>query len=128
MRVDSGVTAGQTVDIHYDPLLAKIVAVGRDREEARGRLVAALGETVALGVATNLSWLRRLLEAAPVVRGELHTGLVETLSLPAPPPPPDEVFEAASAVLSRAALEPGGSSGAAPGRARSRSGFAWGGA
>jgi acetyl-CoA/propionyl-CoA carboxylase biotin carboxyl carrier protein len=110
VRVDSGVTAGQTVDIHYDPLLAKIVAVGRDREEARGRLVAALGETVALGVATNLSWLRRLLEAAPVVLGDLHTGLVETLSLPAPPPPPDEVFEAASAVLSRAALEPGGSS------------------
>jgi acetyl/propionyl-CoA carboxylase alpha subunit len=110
VRVDSGVTAGQAVDIHYDPLLAKIVAKGRDREEARGRLVAALGETVVLGVATNLSWLKRLLEAAPVVRGELHTGLVETLSLPAPPPPPDEVFEAASSVLSRAALEPGGNS------------------
>ena len=110
VRVDSGLTAGQTVDIHYDPLLAKIVAKGRDREEARGRLVAALGETVALGVATNLSWLKRLLEAAPGVRGDLHTGLVETLSLPAPPPPPDEVFEAAASVLSRAALEPGGSS------------------
>ncbi len=105
VRVDSGVTAGQTVDVHYDPLLAKIVAKGRDREEARGRLVAALGETIALGVATNLSWLRRLLEAAPVVRGDLNTGLVETLSLPAPPSPPDEVFEAASSVLSRA--EPG---------------------
>ena len=110
VRVDSGVTAGRTVDIHYDPLLAKIVAKGRDREEARGRLVAALGEAVALGVATNLSWLKRLLEAAPVVRGELHTGLVETLTLPAPPPPPDEVFEAAASVLFRAALEPGASS------------------
>jgi acetyl-CoA/propionyl-CoA carboxylase biotin carboxyl carrier protein len=110
VRVDSGLTAGQTVDIHYDPLLAKIVAKGRDREEARGRLVAALGETVALGVATNLSWLKRLLEAVPVVCGELHTGLVETLSLPGPPPPPDEVFRAAASVLSRAALEPGGSS------------------
>jgi hypothetical protein len=65
---------------------------------------------VALGVATNLSWLRRLLEAAPVVRGDLHTGLVETLSPSAPPPPPDEVFEAASSVLSRTVLEPGGSS------------------
>jgi acetyl-CoA/propionyl-CoA carboxylase biotin carboxyl carrier protein len=110
VRVDSGVTAGQVVDIHYDPLLAKIVAVGRNREEARGRLVAALGETVALGVATNISWLKRLLEAAPVVRGDLNTGLVETLSLPAPPPPPDEVFEAASSVLSRAAVEHGGRS------------------
>jgi acetyl/propionyl-CoA carboxylase alpha subunit len=107
VRVDSGVTTGQAVDIHYDPLLAKIVAKGRNREEARGRLVAALRETVALGVTTNLSWLTRLLEAAPVVRGELHTDLVETLSLPAPAPPPDEVFQAASAILSRAALEPG---------------------
>ena len=110
LRVDSGVTQGQTVDVHYDPMLAKIVAKGRNREEARRRLVAALGETVALGVATNISWLRRLLEAGPVVRGELHTGLVETLSLPAPPPP-HEVFAAAASVLSRAAA--GGSS--APG-------------
>ncbi len=59
---------------------------------------------------TNLSWLRRLLEAVPVVRGELHTGLVETLSLPAPPLTPDEVFQAASEVFSRAAPEPGGTS------------------
>jgi acetyl-CoA/propionyl-CoA carboxylase biotin carboxyl carrier protein len=108
VRVDSGVTAGGEVDVHYDPLLAKIVAKGRDREEARKRLAGALGETIALGVTTNLSWLKRLLEAAPVVRGELHTGLVETLSLPALPPPPDEVFEAAAWVLSRAAPEPGG--------------------
>jgi acetyl/propionyl-CoA carboxylase alpha subunit len=107
VRVDSGVTQGQAVDVHYDPMLAKIVAVGRDREEARRRLVAALGETVALGVTTNLSWLRRLLEAGPVVRGELHTGLVETLSLPASPPP-QEVFAAAASVLSRTAV--GGSS------------------
>jgi len=110
LRVDSGVTSGHAVDVHYDPLLAKIVAKGRNREEARGRLVAALGETVALGVATNLSWLKRLLEAGPVVRGEMHTGLVETLSLPAPPPSPGEVFEAASSVLSRAPAGPGGDS------------------
>jgi acetyl-CoA/propionyl-CoA carboxylase biotin carboxyl carrier protein len=110
VRVDSGVTAGQAVDVHYDPMLAKIVAKGRDREEARRRLVAALGETVALGVMTNLSWLSRLLQAGPVVRGELHTALLETLVLPAPPPPPDEVFAAAASVLSRAACAAGGSS------------------
>jgi acetyl-CoA/propionyl-CoA carboxylase biotin carboxyl carrier protein len=102
VRVDSGVTQGQAVDVHYDPMLAKIVAKGQSREEARRRLVAALGETVALGVTTNLSWLRRLLDTGPVVRGELHTGLVETLSLPAPLPP-HEVFAAAASVLSRAA-------------------------
>jgi acetyl-CoA/propionyl-CoA carboxylase, biotin carboxylase, biotin carboxyl carrier protein len=99
VRVDSGVASGQNVDVHYDPMLAKIIATGRDREEARRRLVAALAETVALGVGTNLSWLRRLLEAEAVVKGDLHTGLLETLALPAPPPPPDEVFAAAAAVL-----------------------------
>jgi acetyl/propionyl-CoA carboxylase alpha subunit len=109
VRVDSGVISGQAVDVHYDPMLAKIVAKGRTREEARRRLVAALRETVALGVATNLSWLGRLLESDPVVRGETHTGLLETLLLPAPPPPPDEVFAAAASVLSGPASAASGS-------------------
>jgi len=100
VRVDSGVISGQAVDVHYDPMLAKIVAKGRTREEARRRLVVALRETVALGVATNLSWLGRLLESDPVIRGETHTGLLETLLLPVPPPPADEVFAAAASVLS----------------------------
>ncbi|MCM3877808.1 MAG: ATP-grasp domain-containing protein [Thermoanaerobaculia bacterium] len=103
VRVDSGVISGQAVDVHYDPMLAKIVATGRTREEARSRLVVALRETVALGVATNLSWLGRLLESDPVVRGETHTGLLETLRLPAPARPSDEVFAAAASVLSRPA-------------------------
>jgi acetyl/propionyl-CoA carboxylase alpha subunit len=100
VRVDSGVVSGQAVDVHYDPMLAKIVAKGRTREEARRRLVVALRETVALGVTTNLSWLGRLLESDPVVRGETHTGLLETLLLPTPPPPPGEVLAAAASVLS----------------------------
>ena len=112
VRVDSGVISGQAVDVHYDPMLAKIVAKGRTREEARQRLVAALRETVALGVATNLSWLGRLLESDPVVRGETHTGLLETLLLPAPPPPPHEVFAAAASALS-------GPASAAPGCTKS---------
>jgi acetyl/propionyl-CoA carboxylase alpha subunit len=106
------VISGQAVDVHYDPMLAKIVAKGRTREEARRRLVAALRETVALGVATNLSWLGRLLESDPVVRGETHTGLLEALLLPAPPPPPHEVFAAAASVLS-------GPASAAPGSTKS---------
>jgi acetyl/propionyl-CoA carboxylase alpha subunit len=109
VRVDSGVIPGQAVDVHYDPMLAKIVAKGRTREEARRRLVAALRETVALGVATNLSWLRRLLESDPVVRGETHTGLLESLQLPGSPPPPGEVFAAAASVLSAPAVAASGS-------------------
>ncbi len=116
VRVDSGVISGQAVEVHYDPMLAKIVAKGRTREEARRRLVVALRETVALGVATNLSWLSRLLESDPVVRGETHTGLAETLLLPAPKPPPHEVFAAAASVLSGAGpAAPGGAASSWPG-------------
>jgi acetyl/propionyl-CoA carboxylase alpha subunit len=116
VRVDSGVISGQAVDVHYDPMLAKIVAKGRTREEARRRLVAALRETVALGVATNLSWLGRLLKSDPVVRGETNTGLLETLLLPAPPPPPHEVFAAAASVLSGpASAAPGSTNSSWPG-------------
>ena len=98
--------------MHYDPLLAKIVASGATREEARRRLVSALAETVILGVSTNVSWLRRLLETPEVAAGEIHTGLLETLEVPPPPPPPDDAFAAAAAVLVRVSA-PGVSGGPA---------------
>jgi acetyl/propionyl-CoA carboxylase alpha subunit len=112
VRVESGLTEGQEVGVHYDPLLAKIVASGTTRDEALSRLRGALGETVILGVSTNVAWLRRLLGTPEVVAGAIHTGLLETLAVPAPPPPPDEAFEAAAAALSGAAA-PGGAAAAA---------------
>ena len=103
VRVESGLAEGQEVSVHYDPLLAKIVASGATRDEARRRLVAALAETVVLGVSTNVSWLRRLLATSEVAAGAIHTSLLETLAVPPPAPPPDEAFEAAASVLSGAA-------------------------
>jgi acetyl-CoA/propionyl-CoA carboxylase biotin carboxyl carrier protein len=107
VRVESGLAEGQEVGIHYDPLLAKIIASGATREEARRRLVAALGETVILGVATNVSWLRRLLATPEVATGAIHTSLLETLAMPPPPLPPGEAFEAAASVLSGASAREG---------------------
>jgi acetyl/propionyl-CoA carboxylase alpha subunit len=95
IRVDSGVQAGDEVSVHYDPMLAKVIARGATREEARGRLAAALAETVALGVTTNLSYLRRVLDTEAVRRGEMDTSLLERLAVPPVPPPPEAVFEAA---------------------------------
>jgi len=109
VRVESGLAEGQEVGVHYDPLLAKIVASGATRDEARRRLSAALGETVILGVLTNVSWLHRLLGTPEVAAGAIHTGLLETLAVPAPPPPPDEAFAAAAAALSGMSA-PGGAS------------------
>ncbi len=107
VRVESGLAEGQEVGVHYDPLLAKIVASGATRDEARRRLVAALGETVILGVSTNVAWLRRLLGTREVASGAIYTSLLETLAVPAAPSPPDEVFAAAAAVLARAAAPSG---------------------
>ncbi len=99
VRVDSGIEAGSEVSVHYDPMLAKVVARGRTREEARRRLVDALGRTVILGVATNVSWLRRLLQTPEFVRGELDTSLLGRLEVPPPPVPPPDVLAAAARLL-----------------------------
>jgi acetyl-CoA/propionyl-CoA carboxylase biotin carboxyl carrier protein len=100
VRVESGLAEGQDVGVHYDPLLAKIVASGATREQARRRLSTALEETIILGVSTNVAWLRRLLGTPEVVSGAMHTSLLDSMHVPPAPPPPPEVFAAAAAVLS----------------------------
>jgi acetyl/propionyl-CoA carboxylase alpha subunit len=110
LRVDSGMEEGDEVSIHYDPMLAKVIARGRDREEARRRLVAALSEMAILGVTTNVSYLKRVLSMPQVARGEMDTGFLEREAIPAPPPPDDEIFAAAALAFAR------GDGGTAPGR------------
>ncbi len=91
IRVDSGLQVGSEITVHYDPLLAKIVAWGEDRGEATARMRAALRQTVVLGVVTNLARLRAILEHPAFAAGELHTGFIEEhlreLTAPACPPP-----------------------------------------
>jgi acetyl/propionyl-CoA carboxylase alpha subunit len=76
MRVDAGVEEGDEVGLAYDPMIAKLVAHGRDREDALDLLAAALAETEVRGVTTNLAFLRWLV-AHPVVRaGEVTTAFL----------------------------------------------------
>lgn len=108
VRVDSGLRAGAggEVGTAYDPLLAKIIAYAPDRATALGRLRAALGATVVLGVDTNAGFLRRLLADERVVAGALDTGLVDAdAAALVPQEVPREVY-AAAALLAHAALEP----------------------
>jgi acetyl-CoA/propionyl-CoA carboxylase biotin carboxyl carrier protein len=76
VRVDSGICPGGVVGTDYDPMLAKVVAHGRDRVEALARLDAALADTLVLGVTTNVGFLRRLLALPDVVAGRLDTELI----------------------------------------------------
>jgi acetyl/propionyl-CoA carboxylase alpha subunit len=114
IRVESGIEAGNTISIYYDPMLAKIVARGRDREEARRRLVAALRDTVILGVTTNVPYLRRVLESEAVAAGDIDTGLLERWSPPPPPPPGERVFAAAARAFASTSGGLSGGKGSGP--------------
>ncbi|QJE73250.1 biotin/lipoyl-binding protein [Aerophototrophica crusticola] len=76
VRVDHGLVEGQPVTPHYDPMLAKLIASGATREEARRRLVRALGETRLHGVVTNRAFLAQVLETPAFVEGRATTGLL----------------------------------------------------
>ena len=67
IRVDAGVAEGDEIGLAYDPLIAKLIAGGRTRDEALERLSDALAETEVEGVTTNLPFLRWLV-AHPAVR------------------------------------------------------------
>jgi acetyl/propionyl-CoA carboxylase alpha subunit len=77
VRVDAGIGAGDVVGTRYDPLLAKIIAHGANRDEALNRLRSALGETSVLGVTTNVGFLRWLLVEPDIQAGHLYTDLID---------------------------------------------------
>jgi acetyl-CoA/propionyl-CoA carboxylase, biotin carboxylase, biotin carboxyl carrier protein len=91
VRVDSGIAEGSVVGTDYDPMLAKVVAAGEDREEALARLRRALGELVVAGPVTNTAYLRALLARPEVIAGEIDTGLIERLGdeVASPSPAPE---------------------------------------
>jgi acetyl-CoA/propionyl-CoA carboxylase, biotin carboxylase, biotin carboxyl carrier protein len=101
VRVDSGIEEGSVVGTDYDPMLAKVVATGSDREQALARLRAALGDLVVAGPTTNTAYLRALLARPEVRAGEIDTGLIERLGdeIAAPAPSPELTALAAIALL-----------------------------
>jgi geranyl-CoA carboxylase alpha subunit len=77
VRIDHGLAPGCAVSPYYDPLLAKLIAHGVTREEARRRLIVALEDTVALGLKTNRSLLIAMLGHAVFAAGEATTAFIE---------------------------------------------------
>jgi acetyl/propionyl-CoA carboxylase alpha subunit/acetyl-CoA carboxylase carboxyltransferase component len=79
IRVDTGVSEGDTIPADFDSMIAKIIAYGHDRDEALGRLRRAMAETTVIieGGATNKSFVLDLLEAPEVIDASADTGWID---------------------------------------------------
>ncbi|MFC3231089.1 acetyl-CoA carboxylase biotin carboxylase subunit [Marinibaculum pumilum] len=100
LRVDAGISAGFHVSPHYDPMVAKIIAHGPDREVARRRLATGLRRTVLLGMAHNRDFLLQVLEDPAFAAGGVSTGfLAERGLLDRPAPAPGGADWALAALL-----------------------------
>jgi acetyl-CoA carboxylase biotin carboxylase subunit len=77
VRVDSGFSSGDEITIHYDPLIAKVIAYAENRQAAIRKMQVALRETVLLGVTTNCQFLQDVLQAQEFQKGEASTTWVE---------------------------------------------------
>ena len=101
VRVDSGVTEGSDVSVHYDPMLAKLIAHGETREAARRRAIDALSRYPILGIRTNVAYLIALLEHPRFVAGDTNIAFLqqeaEMLRAATSRDVPDEAMEVARA-------------------------------
>ena len=76
LRIDAGVEQGMEIGIHYDPMLAKLIAHAEDRDAAIRKLVYALRQSSIQGLQTNRDFLIRLLEHQEFKQGRAHTGFI----------------------------------------------------
>ncbi len=104
VRVDTGFATGDSVSIHYDAMLAKLICHGPTRDVALSRLQQALDETLIAGVASNIDLLGRIAAHPDFAAGGIDTGFIarqaETLLAPQGTPPADVLAIAALTVLS----------------------------
>jgi acetyl-CoA carboxylase biotin carboxylase subunit len=77
IRLECGVAEGVEVSVHYDPLLAKLIATGRDRDEAIARMSGALDAFVIGGVKTVIPFHQRVMRSELFRAGTVHTQLIE---------------------------------------------------
>jgi acetyl-CoA carboxylase biotin carboxylase subunit len=77
VRNDSGVYSGYTIPVEYDPMISKLVTWGIDRNQALNRMLRALEEFRLLGIRTNISYLRRILQHPHFQSGDYDTLFIE---------------------------------------------------
>ncbi len=109
VRVDGGVQAGDTITPYYDPMIAKLIVHGQDREQARRRMLRTLAAIRGTGVQTNIAFLGRLMDDPAFAAADLDTGLIERererLFPPAQAVPATVLALAAAAVLHAGGLD-----------------------
>ncbi len=77
LRVDTGVRSGDVVSVHYDPMIAKVIAAASTRAEAVARLTRGLARSRVHGITTNRDFLVACLSHPAFTAGDLHTGFID---------------------------------------------------
>ena len=103
IRIDSGVRGGDRVTVHYDPMIAKVIAWGGDRDAALRRLQQALARTEVAGVVTNVEFLRAVLGHTRFAAGVVDTSFIDAQRA-ALLPPAGELPESALAAAALAEM------------------------
>ena len=118
IRLDAGIAEGSVVPVQYDPLLAKVIVHGEQRDWARARMLDALRRYVVLGIETNLHLLQQVMRHPRFVDGDVDTGFLEderaALQQPIDGIPLVAALAAAAAARMRAADERAVAGAAAP--------------
>ena len=87
IRIDSGVREGDAISPFYDPMIAKLIVWGKDRDAALRQMSDALSQYRIVGLSSNIGFLKRLVESAPFAGAQLDTGLIEHNQAALFPPP-----------------------------------------
>ena len=102
VRIDSGVREGDAISPFYDPMIAKLIVWGADREQALAAMATALAQYQIVGLASNVKFLQRLIGSQAFSQADLDTGLIERhhdALFPAAVPAAIEVLALAAASL-----------------------------
>ncbi|WP_042886115.1 acetyl/propionyl/methylcrotonyl-CoA carboxylase subunit alpha [Cupriavidus necator] len=102
IRIDAGVREGDTISPFYDPMIAKLIVWGKDRDEALARMRQALASYHVVGLSTNVAFLQRLVSSEAFRTADLDTGLIERnekVLFPPPAPVGMEIIALAVAAL-----------------------------
>ncbi|MDR9849342.1 acetyl/propionyl/methylcrotonyl-CoA carboxylase subunit alpha [Herbaspirillum huttiense] len=102
VRIDAGVREGDAISPFYDPMIAKLIVWGADRDAALRNMARALAQYQVVGLATNIGFLQRLIAGQAFATADLDTGLIERHRdslFPSPVAPTTDTLALATAAL-----------------------------